>query len=530
MSFQGLRAPPITPPINRTTLGDLNSTITDPVNAATSDIPDLATNSDSPDLTVSKSINSDSPDLTVSEDPDSSNIMVRTSIPSESIEYIDVDIGGVVLSIAFTTLGIEILKDEYLEIERRTKNITELTKEDILASNNKNHEDIKNTLGVDVSMDTWVECDNNCERLFKESFQYEQKTLFYLLKIITKSFITIDNSKIVFVFDNLRDLQSFKIVFVQPIGKGSEESNKLLTVTKYSKDLKVDQVKRGFKVTTSPRLIMGFGPSASGKTYNAKNVIGLLSKIDNGFPKCFLSIDGGIYRENSMTYQALVKLAPTIGIEGFSNLVITGSKEKNSLFYSTNIKNSIKELLSKQSQKLSLYVPETLSSCVLNLCMEKIQPYIVLTGDNNWVALMIYQHKDRARCPYTDDYSCKGTIESGTSREKTEGKKYSSGAWDISYSNGLYMLDRAPSYRFLIHNSGSEKPSLFYDRTNYTEVERENNNKIIEEAGYTTFTDATINNFKLSRMNRWFRPTLRGLKKYGGRTRKTQKRVKRKMR
>jgi hypothetical protein len=232
-----------------------------------------------------------------------------------------------------------------------------------------------------------------------------------------------------------------------------------------------------------------------------------------------------------MTFKALTTLATDIGIAGFSNLVITGIKEVDSLFYSTNIKNRVKEKLKNQTQKMSLYVPETLSSCALVTCMNKVEPYIELAGDNKWIGLMIYQHKDRKNCPYNDTYSCIGTIESGTTREKTEGKKYSSGAWDISYSNGLYMLDRAPDYRFLIHNSGSDKPSLFYDRTKYASEElREKSKKIIEDNGYITFTDATINSFKLPRMNRWIRFTLRGLKKYGGRTRKTQKRVKRKMR
>jgi hypothetical protein len=42
---------------------------------------------------------------------------------------------------------------------------------------------------------------------------------------------------------------------------------------------------------------MGIGPSASGKTYFAKTIITMLSNTDLYFPKSFLSIDGGIYRE-----------------------------------------------------------------------------------------------------------------------------------------------------------------------------------------------------------------------------------------
>lgn len=501
-------------------------------------VPDVtvskSVDSDSPDATVSESVatDSESPELLVSENDNPLNLAIRTSIPSETIDYINITIGDVELSIAFQpTLNIISLKDEYENIESKIKKITDLTKEKILESSLKNQENISNIFGIDLLVENeWVKCDNDCKRLFEESLNYEQETAFYLLKIIRKSFMTIDNSKIVFVFDNPQDLKNFKILVVNSTGKATGDSNARLELEDYKKTFKVKQVESGNKVTTPPRLIMGFGPSASGKTYNAKKVITLLTEIKD-FPKCFLTIDGGIYRECSMTFKALTTLATDIGIAGFSNLVITGTKERESLFYSTNIKNRVKEILKNQTQKMSLYVPETLSSCVLVTCMNKVEPYIELTGDKNWIGLMIYQHKDRNNCPYKDAYSCKGTIESGTTREKTEGKKYSSGAWDISYSNGLYMLDRAPGYRFLIHNSGSVKPSLFYDRTNYASEElREKSKKIIESNEYITFTDESITKFKLPRMNRWFRFTWRGLKKYGGRSRKTQKRVKRKMR
>mgnify|MGYP001616296616 CR=1 FL=1 len=47
---------------------------------------------------------------------------------------------------------------------------------------------------------------------------------------------------------------------------------------------------------------MGFGPSASGKSYWTKNIIKIFCKIYDNYPDTFISVDGGIYRETSKIY------------------------------------------------------------------------------------------------------------------------------------------------------------------------------------------------------------------------------------
>tara|TARA_B100000900_G_scaffold273281_1_gene233444 strand:+ start:77 stop:496 length:420 start_codon:yes stop_codon:yes gene_type:complete len=46
------------------------------------------------------------------------------------------------------------------------------------------------------------------------------------------------------------------------------------------------------------------------------------------------------------------------------------------------------------------------------------------------------------------------TTESGSAREKTEGKKYSSGGYDKAEKNGLIEIKKAPGGRIIIHSSG----------------------------------------------------------------------------
>ena len=74
-----------------------------------------------------------------------------------------------------------------------------------------------------------------------------------------------------------------------------------------------------FQTGKKKRLIMGFGPSASGKTFWTENVIKMMDKADPNFPKVFMSVDGGIIREFSEIYQEVVRNTPKI-ILGFKNL------------------------------------------------------------------------------------------------------------------------------------------------------------------------------------------------------------------
>jgi hypothetical protein len=143
--------------------------------------------------------------------------------------------------------------------------------------------------------------------------------------------------------------------------------------------------------------------------------------------------------------------------KGFSNLVST-SNPSLSIFDSNIVKRYINTYLqflkTNKNIKINLYVPETLSGCLNTLCKSVYGKYIQITGDTNWIGLMIYQHRTRCECPFTKDYKCTGTTESGKERETEEGKKYSSSAWDNSYTNGNHEINKALAHRFRIHNVG----------------------------------------------------------------------------
>jgi hypothetical protein len=143
-----------------------------------------------------------------------------------------------------------------------------------------------------------------------------------------------------------------------------------------------------------------------------------------------------------------------------------------SIFETDSIKKVINDYLFQQTNRpddnfvVSLYVPDTLTYCgIPTNCIPKLQKYIDITGDNNWIGLMIYQHKTGGDgCPLKEEYKCVGCTESGKKREKTEGKKYSSDAWKYSYDHGLQTIQKAPNFRFVFHNGGGlGRPSIFED-------------------------------------------------------------------
>lgn len=214
------------------------------------------------------------------------------------------------------------------------------------------------------------------------------------------------------------------------------------------------------------RLIFGFGPSASGKTFLMTTLLKLLQKKISSFPKTFLTIDGGIYREVSVVYQTIIDITKQFRY-GISNLAIFSIRPLDRfLFKSPWIKNQIIHFLQKdKTQKFSLYVSETLSECFTkSCCLKIIKKYNSIVNDNDWIGIMIYQHSFQKNCSFLDEYKCEGCYESGKKREVKQGKKYSNMSWNFSYKNGIEMMEKAPRYRFLLHNSGTDKrPSILTD-------------------------------------------------------------------
>jgi hypothetical protein len=314
----------------------------------------------------------------------------------------------------------------------------------------------------------WINCGQpKCFAICSGNVTKEITSTAYYLRTLSASLLQLNKNeyKIVFIFENPQNITGIW-----------ERDNLSISfqIVKVSDNSIVD-------ITSIPnsRLIMGFGPSASGKTYCAKQIINLMHMNDPTFPTFFLSIDGGIYRETCVIYQ---KILACIGgdmfsnntAKGFSNLVST-SNPSLSIFDSNIVKRYINTYLqflkTNKNIKINLYVPETLSGCLNTLCKSVYGKYIQITGDTNWIGILIWQHKLSTQCRYAtkygEKYRCKGCTESGMEREIKEGKKYSNAAWSISYSNGLNAVKSAPNHRFSIHNSGSPTNwTIFKDYSN----------------------------------------------------------------
>jgi len=321
-------------------------------------------------------------------------------------------------------------------------------KKDIFESKNILDLSKKNVL----SKKEWTSCNTQCRALLNNYIKKEIESTAFFLRILANSIIsTVDGAHVQFSINDVgqlsgkweNDMQYFNIVYVG----NSEDDNKI-----------------------SGRLIMGFGPSASGKTYWAKNVIKMFS-IGSGsggggndpwgffqnprqFPKSFLTIDGGVYRECSQIYQFIVRSILDKGHGGLSNLV-------PELFSSDKIKDGVVTFLKQQRKQhikvpISLYVPDTLK-CMVS-CDFIYKKYIEITDDKAyWIGLNIYQHNHALDCTYAEEFKCTGCSESGMMRQHKEGKKYSNKAWGNSYRKGNSEILKAPGGSFLIHNSGGKK-------------------------------------------------------------------------
>jgi hypothetical protein len=283
---------------------------------------------------------------------------------------------------------------------------------------------------------SWKKLGNNNKDYLKKLVQIEIGSTAYMVRTLSKCILSIDKSK------------KYSFEFTKPI-TGIWENDKD----------KVKLIINDMYMTSQLRLIMGFGPSAAGKTFWAQTIINLFSEIPD-FPKIFLSIDGGIHRETSFVYQMIISTIKKTCIGGLTNLVTSDSS--NGIFNSKITKTNIIEYLNSQNgPKISLYVPETLGDCGWKVatafggtkeCDISYNPYIRYTGDTKWIGLHIWQHTKN--CNELDKYKCAGTIASGTKRERKEGKKYGDGAYLHSIDKGDKHMKYAPGGQFKIHNTG----------------------------------------------------------------------------
>ena len=338
----------------------------------------------------------------------------------------------------------------------------------------------------------WVDCLGKCQTIISTYFNMELNSIAYLLRVINSSNISITPGTPL----------SFTLVknfFGNNTLTPSEtkQLSKKLNWDIFSSNLTLN-IKDELSNPSNPsnpskpskpkkaRLIMGFGPSASGKTYSAQSIIRMLKLIEDDFPEVFMTIDGGKYREKSILYRFIVDLLKAYGLSGLNNMKISSVNLKKiklkTLFDSTNVKKIIGTFLKQQKSKglnFSLYIPETLGKCNnLNLlrlqtCKNQYDKYIKLTGDQEWIGLYIYQHIHDSECIYPPPFNCEGTSKAGKSREVDEGKKFSNKSYYTSEYFGLTELIKAPN-SYKIHNGGIKgRFSIIEDlngtKTNFTQ-------------------------------------------------------------
>tara|TARA_B100000989_G_scaffold241151_1_gene188023 strand:- start:839 stop:2149 length:1311 start_codon:yes stop_codon:yes gene_type:complete len=354
----------------------------------------------------------------------------------------------------------------------------------------------------------WRSCKGDCSKLLKELIKEEIESTFYILNLLQNSTISEgEDLTIVFYKDSNYTLTNeFET---------DMENITMKIVNTYGFTIRPDKLEQ-YK---QKRLILGFGPSASGKTFWAEEIIKLMSTNNDEFPKfpkIFLQIDGGLAREHSKIYQEIIRVVNKKGIAGIENLVY--KIDKKSLFNSDKIKVLIETFLEKNP--ISLYVPLTLSFCgALNYitfnklnkegCEEKYNKYIKITGDNEWIGLFIYQHKHKNTkdCPFPDGYKCEGTITSGEDRQQTEGKKYSSNNYERSFKHGIYNVMEAKGANIIIHNSGSkDNTSIIFDFSEKQKIKKSEDNKFLliraNKSDLSDYTDKKLTEIAEERIDK----------------------------
>jgi hypothetical protein len=276
---------------------------------------------------------------------------------------------------------------------------------------------------------------NKCYDILRDLIMLETESTAYMIRALKHSIITIIGKTTIDISPTIG----------QFTGKWIEDQSKF-TITDANR---------------THKLIFGYGPSASGKTYCANTIIKILSKIDptKTFPTSFMSIDGGPCREASIFYNFIVKCVLSYSLDGISNLdkntlaTKVGATKvglgRGSLF--PKVKKVLQVFL-QNKQNISLYIPTTSS-----IDKNDLEKYISITNDNDWIALLIWQHKTDIKCVYNDSFlKCKGCYKSGTEREKDEGKIYDrkQKQWVRSMDIGTSQLKIAPGGGYSIHNSG----------------------------------------------------------------------------
>ena len=127
----------------------------------------------------------------------------------------------------------------------------------------------------------WPSCADECYTVCKNEVERELGSTAFMLRILTNSFISgteIVQGRITFNF----------------LGDINKPMEQILT-GQWANDSQYFQM--NFPSKLPGRLIMGLGPSSSGKTRNAKLIIKLMAKLEPNYPS-FFSLSTVAYFEN----------------------------------------------------------------------------------------------------------------------------------------------------------------------------------------------------------------------------------------
>lgn len=342
----------------------------------------------------------------------------------------------------------------------------------------------------------WKYCNKSCVGKLIPLIKKELKSTAFMLRFMSNSTIDI-------TADDTGLMGQHPLTFIYK----HNPAKPITGIWENDKDL-FDLKPLDLRGNANARFIAGLGPSAAGKTYWAKNAIELLGKTDPTFPKSFLSIDGGAAREFSEVYQDIIHALeshPAIG--GFKNLVSAGwDPIHTSLFSAGKVKKATMAYLEEQKIKnngrgiVSLYVPETLGN-PLKKSKPILDKFVEATGDYRWIGLYIWQgvtpkkdkewvdkiKKQYSRSLASENIEAKSTTVSGQSREKTEGKLYSSSAYGTSKTHGLAMMKIAPGARIDIHNSGGKKTGDTFNKSVVQEYPNKDGRYILSQELLTPY-------------------------------------------
>ena len=202
----------------------------------------------------------------------------------------------------------------------------------------------------------WIPCTSDCMNFLSALVNNEFDQTWYHLCLLNYSIFTEENEA------------CCMLSFSHPL-TGKWEKDQHYLIIKFGKI-----GPRGFEEQTDSYYVPVCGPSAVGKTYMSRQMLPLLSILNNYKHLIFLSIDGGIARETSLIYDltkvlswkysgGLKNLGSALGIKSKSvrsamdsRMVRQGDKVK--VFNTDIIKNSQRDFLKRQDGICILH-PET---------------------------------------------------------------------------------------------------------------------------------------------------------------------------